>query len=492
MPPALAGALVMATSGAVLVIEILAARLLAPYVGTTLQTYTAIIGTILAGISAGTWLGGRIADRRDPRDLLGVTLLSSGALTLVTVPVVDLIGPAFTGAGPVASVLLSLVAFLLPAAVLSAVSPMVVKLQLQTLEETGRVVGQLSALGTAGALLGTFVTGFLLVATLPSSPILLALGALLVAAGLALHVTLRAAPGQPLVALVVLGLAGGGLTVARPRPCEVESAYFCAQVLEDLAPCDGLTLYLDTLRHSCVYPDDPTRLDFSYAQIMSDVLAAIAPGGQALDVLHIGGGGFTLPRYIATTRPGSTNVVYELDPALVQIAEDQLGLETGPDLRVEVGDARVQLQQRETASADVVIGDAFGGLAVPWHLTTREFTEEIERVLRPDGVYAINLIDRPPLGFARAETATLAAVFDHVAVIAPPDRLRGLDGGNFVLVASNAPLPVDAIDARNAARGDDDEVLVDTGAFTGNTGGTDGAQVLTDEFAPVDQLLTPR
>ena len=214
----------------------------------------------------------------------------------------------------------------------------------------------------------------------------MALGALLVAAGVGLHGWLRARPGQPLTALLLLGLGGAGLTLAVPRPCDVESAYFCAQVLDDLPPCDGRTLYLDTLRHSCVYPDDPTRLDFSYAQIMSDVLAAIAPEGEPLDVVHIGGGGFSLPRYIAATRPGSVNTVYELDPALVEIAEDQLGLELGTDMRVEVGDARLQLRQRATESADVVIGDAFGGLAVPWHLTTVEFVREVERVLRPGGV----------------------------------------------------------------------------------------------------------
>ena len=193
-------------------------------------------------------------------------------------------------------------------------------------------------------------------------------------------------------------------------------------------PCTGgLTLYLDTLRHSCVHPDDPQRLDFTYAQILGDVIAAVAPDGAPVDALHIGGGGFTMPRYLQSANPGSTSLVLELDPALVQIARDELGLQTSPDLQVRVGDARLGIREAADDAFDLAIGDAFGGLAVPWHLATREFVEQVDRVLRPGGVYAINVIDHPPLGFVRAEAATLSAVFEHVAVIAP-GRSAGRQG----------------------------------------------------------------
>jgi spermidine synthase len=140
-------------------------------------------------------------------------------------------------------------------------------------------------------------------------------------------------------------------------------------------------------------------------------------------------------------------------------------------------------------SVDLVVGDAFGGEAVPWHLTTVELTRDVQRVLRPTGIYAVNVIDHPPLGFARAEVATLGAVFEHVAVVGPPDRVAGDDGGNLVLLASDAPLPVDAIVAANRARGDDDIVVSGDEAIGRWIG---GAEVLTDEHAPVDQLLTPQ
>ena len=183
MRPFAAGALVFVTSASVLVLEILAARLLAPYVGVTLETYTAIIGTILAAIALGTWVGGRLADRRDPRGLLGPILILGGALSLSIVPIVRLIGSLPLGGGPAAVVLLVLAGFFAPAAVLSAVPPTVIKLQLSDLAETGSTVGRLSALGTAGAIFGTFATGFVLVATLPTTPIVVGVAIALMVLG---------------------------------------------------------------------------------------------------------------------------------------------------------------------------------------------------------------------------------------------------------------------------------------------------------------------
>ena len=337
MRPLAAGALVFITSAAVLVLEILAARLLAPYVGVTLETYTGIIGTILAAIALGTWLGGRLADRRNPRTLLGPILLLGGALSLGIVPIVRLVGSLPLGGGPAPVLLLALAGFFAPAAVLSAVPPTVIKLQLSDLASTGSTVGRLSGLGTAGAILGTFVTGFVLVAALPTTPIVFGVAIALMVIGGVLMLTIgRSGERWP----VPPGSgdrfggdrsdrsAGCALSIGCSNPCERETAYFCARVLPDLAPCiGGLTLYLDTLRHSCVHPDDPQRLDFSYAQMLSDVIASVGPDGSPLDTLHIGGGGFTMPRYLASANPGSTSLVLELDPELVQIARDELGLQ---------------------------------------------------------------------------------------------------------------------------------------------------------------------
>lgn len=491
VPPVLAAVLVFATSAAILVLEILAGRLLAPYVGVTLETYTGIIGTVLAGIALGTWLGGRAADRFDPRLLLGPLLISGGVLALLVVPAISLVAALRPGSGPTAIVLFSAAAFVAPAAVLAAVTPTVVKLQLHDLSETGHVVGRLSALSTAGAIAGTFVTGFVLVSALPTRPIVIAVGAALIVAGIVVWLRVgrgRRGGGLPLIAIAAL-LAGTGWTAVSPQPCERESTYFCVRVETDPSRQSGRTLYLDTLRHSYVDLADPTHLEFEYARIVGDVLTAMAPAEEPLSALHIGGGGFTIPRYLAATRPGSASLVLELDPAVVEVARDELGLMTSDALRVSVGDARLGLTTEPDDGYDLVVGDAFGGLAVPWHLTTREFVAEIQRVLRPDGLYVVNVIDYPPLGFARAEAATLRAVFPHVAVIAPQGRIAGNSGGNIVLAASDSPLPRGGILEANRLRFGGDEIITEgpeLDAFI------NGVAVLTDDFAPVDQLLSQR
>jgi SAM-dependent methyltransferase len=486
MPSLAAALLVFFTSAAVLVLEILAGRLLAPYVGVTLETFTGIIGVVLAGIALGSWYGGRLADRFDPRSLLGPMTVLGGVLALFTLPIITFFGAAFAGGGTVAILVLSFVGFFAPAAVLSAVTPTVIKIQLASLDETGAVVGRLSALSTVGAIFGTFVTGFVLIAALPSRPILIGVGVALVVAGLVLWRGLPSpATGSPAQG-VALGLVGLLLTAVVPGPCQFESAYFCARVEVDPERPSGRILELDRLRHSYVDLDDPTHLEFGYTQMFGDVLATVRPG-EPLDTLHIGGGGFSMPRYLEARRPGSTSVVLELDPSLVDIAQDELGLQTSPDLRVEVGDARLGIDRQPEGAFDVAIGDAFGGVAVPWHLTTVEVVEAIRRTLRPDGVYVLNVIDYPPLDFARAEAATMAEVFDHVAAIAGRDRIARREGGNIVLVGSDAPIDVEGIRAAIAARGGDQ--MVATGgtydAFVGD------ARVLTDDFAPVDQLLNP-
>jgi SAM-dependent methyltransferase len=483
-----AGALVFFTSGAVLVLEILAGRLLAPYVGVTLETYTGIIGVVLAGIALGTWLGGRAADAVPPRRLLGPLLAWGGALALLSVPAITWVGEMAWGGGPDTIVTLSLVGFFAPAAVLSAVAPTVVKLQLSDLRVTGTVVGRLSALGTAGAIVGTFLTGFVLIAAFPSRPIVVAVGAALVIAGLALWLRLGVRSDVSLITLALAtAAAGGGATLLLPGSCQWESAYYCVRIEPDAQRPGGRTLWLDQLRHSYVDLDDPAHLEFDYTRILADTIDTIVPVGEPVVALHVGGGGFTMPRYLRATRPASQSTVLELDRLLVEIARTELGLRPDPGIRIETGDARLTLRDEPAETYDVVFGDAFGGLAVPWHLTTTEFVEEVRRVLRPNGIYALNLIDYPPLDFARAELATLRAAFHHVAFIATPGFGSGWSGGTFVMIASDVPIDGPFLASAIAGRGWRQVVVADATAVNRFIA---TAPVLRDDFAPVDQLIS--
>ena len=490
LPDWLAAALVFVASGAVLVLEVLSLRLLAPYMGLTLETSTSVIGAALAAIAVGAWMGGRVADAADPRRLLAPALVVAGIATLLVLPLVRWAGRLLAGPDVSGVLLLATVAVFIPAALLSAVTPLVVKLQLGDLSRTGSVVGRYAGIGTLGAIVATFATGFVLVAALPSTVIVLALGALLVGAGAVVGVLLRTGTprGRPGTGLALAG-AGllGGLTLLAPNPCTVETAYHCATVVTDASRPTGRTLQLDTLRHSYVDLADSTHLQFGYVQAIASVADVLRPAGQSVQALHLGGGGMTLPRYLAATRPGSSNQVLEIDAGVVNLAQRELGARTGSDLQVEVVDARVGLRRAPAGRYDLVVGDAFGGIAVPWHLTTVETVRDVARVLRPDGVYAVNVIDYPPNAFAEAEVATLREVFAHVAVVTRPPALHGRAGGNFVLLGSPAPLPLDALRARLAERNPTLALAAgeEVARFSGD------AIPLTDDHAPVDQLLTP-
>ncbi len=488
MRPSAAAALVFLSSAAVLVLEILAARLMAPYVGATLETYTAIIGTILAGIALGSWYGGLVADRRDPRRLIGPLLIAGGVLGFATIPIIDGLGGGLRGAGALTTTILTAFAFLAPAAVLSAVTPAVIKLQLASLDETGTIVGRLSGISTAGAIIGTFLTGFVLVALAPTRSIVRGTSAFLIVLGLVVMFRLvgarRAGAGTAVAVLL-----GAGFSFASSHPCEHESRYYCAFVTADEERADGRALWLDTLRHSYVDLEDPTHLEFGYTRLFGDVADTFRPPGEPVTALHVGGGGFTMPRYLRETRPGSEHLVLELDPLLVDISTQQLGLELNDDIEVVTGDARTAIRRAPDDAFELVIGDAFGGISVPWHLATLEFQRDLSATMTDDGVYVANVVDHGPRDFLRAYLATIGEEFAHVALLGEPDRLGPRDqhgGGNFVIVASHAPLDGETLQER-IARGGTERVV--TGAELERFVGS--APVLTDDDAPVDQLLTP-
>lgn len=480
--PLLAGAIVFVCSAAVLMLEILAGRILAPYVGISLQNYTSIIGTVLAGIAIGAWAGGRVADHIDPHRLLGPVIALGGVLAFFTVPIIRFLGDsADAGGGSVITLAFS--AFFLPAVLLSAVTPMVVKLQLHDLDSTGGIVGRLSGISTAGALVGTFVTGFVLVATMPTRTIIDIIGVVLVVLGVTLTIWLSRRDSAVMAVIVAAAVGGFTLGAVSSEPCQVESAYYCMRVDHDPLRATGRILWLDDLRHSYVDLADPTALEFDYTRSFSDAVDAAFPGGEALEALHVGGGGFTFPRYLAATRPGTRSTVLEIDPAVRDLARDELGLRTSPALRVRIGDARLGIRDEADDSRHLVVGDAFGSLSVPWHLTTREFVREIDRVLRSGGLYVQNAIDYPSFRFVRSQLATLREQFDDVAAIAHAPFDEADAGGNVVLIASDRPIDRSLLTRRVAAHGD---ALLDGAALDRFIG---SAPVITDDFAPVDQWL---
>lgn len=211
-------------------------------------------------------------------------------------------------------------------------------------------------------------------------------------------------------------------------------------------------LLVDGTPQSYVDTEDPTHLEFDYVRLLADVVEAMHEPGVPLRAVHLGGGACTLPRYLAATRPGSTQVVVEADGPLVEVVRGQLGTQ---GFRLRVGDGREALQHLTKGSSDVVVADVFVGAQVPSHLATLEHVREVAAVLAPGGVYAVNVADSGQLAFARRQAANLAEVFAHVVVLADPGLLRGRRFGNLVLAGSDRPFPLDrlrAVTARSIGR----------------------------------------
>jgi spermidine synthase len=212
------------------------------------------------------------------------------------------------------------------------------------------------------------------------------------------------------------------------------------ELLADADRPGGWLLLVDRIRQSYVDLDDPTYLDFEYMQAIADLVGALTPGPLA--VTHVGGGAGTLARYIAVTRPGSPQIVFEPDVALVEFVRARLPFPRSARVRIRTIGGRTGLGALRDASADVVIVDAFAGGRVPEELTSREFVAEVARVLRTDGLVIYNVADGPPLRYTRRLAATLRAELADVLLRADPGVLKGRRFGNVVLAASRAPLPI--------------------------------------------------
>jgi spermidine synthase len=211
------------------------------------------------------------------------------------------------------------------------------------------------------------------------------------------------------------------------------------------------TLLIDGAPQSHVDLRDPGYLSFEYQRRLGHVIDLAAPPGRPVHAVHLGGGAFTLARYIAGTRPRSTQQVVERDAALVQLVRRELPLDPGARVRVRSADAREGLAKVPDGWADLVITDVFSGTRTPAHLTSTEFLADVRRVVASGGCYAANLADGPPLAHLRGQIATAAAVFPELALVADPAVLRGKRFGNAVLVCSDRPLPIAELTRRAAS-----------------------------------------
>ena len=487
------------SSACTLVIELIAGRIMAPYIGVSLYTWTSVIGVVLAGMSAGNFAGGFVADRFASRRTLALIFVAGGVASLSILVVTHAVAGATFGLSFLPRIVLSIaVIFFLPSFVLGMVSPMVVKLALANLEHSGHIVGTIYASSTVGSIVGTFLTGFWLISWIGTRRIVWLVAATLLLTGVVIAVFDRSR--RSISVLASIGLAIGifgaiGMAWTRGQyaaPCDLESNYYCIRVFESN---DGghaaRALMLDRLIHSYVVLDNPRALDYGYEHAYADLTEAHAAGRTPVDTLFIGGGGYTFPRYIEAVYPHSTIDVIEIDPAVTKVAHERLGLAATSRIRSFNADARMFLTEWiDPKRYDFIYGDAFNDLTIPYHLTTVEFNRIIATRLKPDGIYLSNIIDKFEGGeFLRAEANALSVVFPHVYILGRGEEFLPFDRNTYVLMASRQPLDRAKLDAITSPQDPASRTTVLSEVRMKDYLKSGRALTLTDDFVPVDQLL---
>ncbi len=438
------------SSFCVMVIELIAARMLAPDIGVSLYTWTSIIGVILAGIALGNYLGGKIADRFTSPLVLVLIFFAGALATIAILPATKLFAEAtwFSNWPLMLDLTIKISSiFFIPAIILSMVSPVVIKLTLADLGQTGGVVGTIYAFSTVGAILGTFMTGFYFILWFGTRLMVWLVAVILILAGILTLFSWKV-PNRWKLSLrnFVLWIAIMGVVLtsviffqSRERWQEnftKESNYYTIRVLNE---GDVKVLVLDRLVHSYVIPERPLVLKYPYLQILEEIVKYIARENPALKVLHLGGGGYSFPRYLEIVYPQSVNEVVEIDPAVTQVAYEELGLPLNTSIRTYNVDARFFLLQRKAEEKyDIVIGDVFNDTATPYHLTTLEFDKLLKTHMSSGGVYLLNIIDDYAKGrYLPSLLYTLKQTFKYVYLFTTLESFDDAGRGTYIVAATD-------------------------------------------------------
>ena len=504
-----ANIVVFIASFCTLVIELVAGRIMAPYVGVSLYTWTSIIGVVLAGISIGAWIGGTLADRYPRPATLGWLLFLSGVGALTIAPLTDLIGAAQLQTTLMFRILLLTTAiFFVPSMLLGMISPVVVKLTLDNLDRTGNIVGKIYAFSTLGSIIGTFATGFFLISWMGTRNILLTMGAILIGSAFlfgGLFLKRKAAVISASIIATVAVLVSTIFGYAYKPMLDdktyyyKESDYFTIKLRKypiKGGTVEGEALILDNLIHSVNDVNDPAFLDYDYIRIYEEVVSWQMNHRLSVDALFIGGGGYTFPRYLEAKYPGARIDVVEIDPEVTRVVHEYLGLPRSTTIRSFNEDGRwFVMNSKDKGRYDFIFGDAFNDLSIPYHLTTREFAQQMRELLKPDGLLIANLIDSVTEGlFLPSYIRTLEEVFGkgnvNLFVLAP--ELRRLGIATCVVVASPKKWDMGDLARVIGARAGK--------AMTANIVPQESLQqilrdrpsvILTDDYVPVDNLTAP-
>ncbi|MDD2672685.1 MAG: fused MFS/spermidine synthase, partial [Syntrophales bacterium] len=487
-------------------IELVAGRIMAPYVGVSLYTWTSIIGVVLAGISIGAYAGGLIADRFPRASTLGWLLFLSGIAALTISPLTNFAGNVHLQTSLMVRILLLTAAiFFIPSCLLGMISPVVVKLTLSNLEKTGNVVGKIYAFSTLGSILGTFATGFFLISWMGTRNLLFTMGAILIASAPVFGGGFMKKKFFAAFLAVLAPLLWAFYGHAFRAPVDSSTYYFEESDYYTIKAKKHRTrdkkrmvdaLVLDHLVHSINDTENPLYLDYEYIRMYEEFVRWHLGGNNSPRALFIGGGGYTFPRYLDAKYPGAEIDVVEIDPAVTEAAYRYMGLSRDTRIRSFNEDGRwFVMNSREKGKYDFIFGDAFNDLSIPYHLTTLEFNRMLADLLKPDGILLANLIDSYERGlFLPSYIRTLEEVFGrgNVHLVSRSPNYRKLGISTFIIIASRKPLDISDFNAAVTVQAGAGKMsfvipqeelqqhLAERSPF-----------VLTDDYVPADNLIAP-
>ncbi|MBN2441422.1 MAG: fused MFS/spermidine synthase [Spirochaetales bacterium] len=498
----------------IMILEIVAGRLIAKYLGASLYVWTSVISVVLGGITIGNFIGGRLADKYPAGKTLAL-LFGASSVTCVFIIILNIGVGEWTWlwqlSWPLRVFIHVLLVFILPSTLLGTISPVVAKMALDTGLPKGATIGKIYAFGAAGSIFGTLLAGFVLISLLGTHAIIWIIAALLLAVGILywLKSRLLYAWGALLLVLIFFGTtevtwaASVGVSFGLREDkgnnilYEDESDY-CYIAVEQLSKKPDIRrLRQDDLdSHSKIVMGSIEDLQFSYTKLFAALTLTLKKEPRPLTLLSIGGGGYVFPRYALHFYPGSCIDVAEIDPGVTKAAFMAFGLSRDTPIHTIQMDARNYvdrlLEQKKLKASiptyDIVYGDAFGNSYVPFQLVTKEFNDKVSAVLAEDGAYIINLIDSYKSGaFLGAVINTLKRTFHHTYVVSTYEPAAV--GRNFIVVGSHRE--IDMTQIRENSQVKDLNLWILSPREIEETIKKAGRIVLTDDFAPVEQLLSP-
>lgn len=497
-----------------MMVEIVAGRLAARYIGSSLYTWTAVIGVILGGITLGYYIGGRLADSFSARKTIGWLLAASSGACIVAIILNNLVGEwTFLWSMEMAQRVLCHVAivFFVPSTLIGAISPVAVKVALESDRHSGRTVGRMYAIGAAGSILGTFLAGFWLIGTIgtvntlwATAVILLVIAVIYQPKSFVMHVC----------TIIIIFMAAAGTTNLKPAQYigsamslkqahnpdmlyETESQYSYIAVHQLSKQPDERQFVQDNLKsHSQIIMGKIRDLRYFYVRVYGEVTRRAAAGKEKLCTLTIGGGGYVFPRYILDLWPGSSVDVAEIDPAVTEAAMRAFGLPRDTPIRTINLDGRNYVDEllekkrrgEQTPQYDLIYMDAFNDLSVPFQLVTRQFNEKIFDILTADGLYLTNIIDMREGGkVVGSFVETIKKTFPYIYVVTKQSDYNL--PVNFIVVAGKKPVNLENINTEENLA-DAELIIGDENDLTAFGKKTDWI-ILDDDYVPVENFMTP-